>query len=623
MRAVRTVVTMSCVLCLAAAGLAQPAKDPAAPSVLSHIPAGSLGFFVVNNVKATTDTVDKYLAEIGVDKMLKKEMPKGLLAKVLAEAKLGEGFNPNASFALVILDPKPFGMDVMQMFGGRVPQPGPEGAPAPERPEPPVVLLVPGKDVKSVFGQYELADAGPYTKIKIKKDAYATKLGDHVAVSPSLKALEAVLKSKESVVSKLSPTEARIIGASAGALHVNMEILGPPLVKMMKAQMSQPPGQGGMGPSEKAILSAMMATSSDAMKDFAGVTIAARFTKSGVLLEMISTAKPTSPYAKLLKPRPAGPSVLARVPDLKYVLALGSAPSDPQAVPEAAKPPADMLGWVLKMATEGKITDAQIAKVTKLLTSLGEQVKAIQLVGGGPPGETGLFGVSVVMDCKDVGKVKAALSEGVAALESVLKEMGGKDAKGLKIAYQKGVEMVGTTPVDAISVSDPGLAEMDEKDRAEMKKVLGEDKIRVLLAAADDNTLVLTFGGSNAMMTKALATAKAASGTILQAAGTAEATQHMPKQPEMLVLFNAGNLTDLLLSAMKKMEPEEEAVLPFKLTCKVPLAIGVGVEKNAAHMAIYVPTKLVKEIAALAMGVLAGAKEGPVAPPQVPGGDDF
>jgi hypothetical protein len=608
------------VLCLAAAGLAQPAKDSAAPSVLNHIPAGSLGFFVVNNVKATTDAVDKYLAEIGVDKMLKKEMPKGLLTKIRADAKLGEGFNPNAGFALILLDPKPFGMDVMQMFGGRVPEPGPDGAPPPERPEPPVVMLVPGKDVKSIFGQYELAAAGPYTKVKIKKDAYASKLGDHVAISPSLKALEAVVKSKESVVSKLSSTETGMIGASAGALHLNMEILGPPLLKMLKAQMQ---AQGaGMGPGG-AILKAMMSTSGGALKDFAGMTVAARFTKSGVLLETFSTVKPTSPYAKLLKPRAAGASVLAKVPNLKYVLALGTAPSDPEAVPEAAKPPAGMVGWLLKLATEGKITDAQIAKVTKPLAALGKQVKAIQLVGGGPAGDAGLFGLSLVIDCKDITKVKAALSEGANALEGVIKETGGEDAKGLKIAYQKGVEMVGTTPVDAITVSHPELAEMGEEDRAEMKKVLGEDKFRILLAAADDNTLVLTFGGSSAMMAKALATAKASNGTVLQAPGTAEATQHMPKRPEMLLLVNAGNFADLMLSAMKKMDPEEEAVLPFKLSCKVPLAIGVGVKKNAAHMAIYVPNKLVKEIAELAMTVLGGEMEGPVAEPQVPGGDDF
>ena len=97
----------------------------------------------------------------------------------------------------------------------------------------------------------------------------------------------------------------------------------------------------------------------------------------------------------------------------------------------------------------------------------------------------------------------------------------------------------------------------------------------------------------------------------------------MPKQTAALVLLNAGNLMELILAGMKKMDPEGEAALPFQVTCKTPLAIGVGVEKNAAHVAIYVPTKLVKEVAGLVMMQLSGPMDGPAEPAKVPGGDDF
>jgi len=338
---------------------------------------------------------------------------------------------------------------------------------------------------------------------------------------------------------------------------------------------------------------------------------------------MLTTVKPGSKLAKQMVSPPAGHSILGKVPDLKYVLAIGAAPSDVKIPPETQKAQTQAMKAAMKLITQGEIPDDQIDKIVKMLIALGDQVRGIQLVGGGPAGKAGAFGLSIVLDCKSADKLKATLGEAATTLEGVIKQSAGEDAKGLKIEYQKGVETLGGMPIDAITVSHPELAEMEEGDRAEMKTVLGEDKIRVLVAAADATTVVLTFGGGKEMMAKALATAKAGNGTIPKDPGAAEAMKFMPKQPAALILLNAGNLMDLVLAGMKKMDPEAEAALPFQVTCKIPLAIGVGVEKNVSHMAIYVPNKLVKEIAGLIIMQFSGPMDGPVEPEKVPGGDDF
>ena len=616
MRAIRTLVVFSCVLSLAGIAPAQPAGGVS--PVLKHVPADAIGFLVVNNVKAATDSADKYLAEIGLDKMIKEKLPQGILGTIKAQAKLGEGFNANGGFAAVMLDPKPFGMKLMEVFGGRAER-GPDGTPA-KKPEPPIVLLVPGKDVKSVFGQYELTQAGAHTKVKFKKEAYAAQVGEYVAISPSAKALDAVLNCKKPVASALSPTEARVIGASAAALRMNMQVLGPPLMEILKAQMG---GEGDRMPPQAMMLKMALGGAGETMADLQGVTIAARFTKAGALLDLVTTVKPGSKLAQQMVAPPAGHSILGKVPNLKYVLAIGSAPSDVQVPPETQKAQIEAMKTVMQMVTQGEIPDPQIDKIVRTLIALGDQVRGMQLVAGGPAGKAGVFGLSIVLDCKSADKLKAALGQAATTLEGVIKQAVGEDAEGLKIEYQKGIETVGGTPVDAISVSHPELAEMEEADRAEMKSVLGEDKIRVLVADADATTVVLTFGGGKEMMAKALAAAKAGNGTILKDPGAAEAMKFMPKQTAALVLLNAGNLMELILAGMKKMDPEGEAALPFQVTCKTPLAIGVGVEKNAAHVAIYVPTKLVKEVAGLVMMQLSGPMDGPAEPAKVPGGDDF
>ena len=56
---------------------------------------------------------------------------------------------------------------------------------------------------------------------------------------------------------------------------------------------------------------------------------------------------------------------------------------------------------------------------------------------------------------------------------------------------------------------------MTDEEKAEMKKVLGEDKIRIRIAQVDPKTLVITFGGGKTFMVAAIDAARKG-GTIGQ-----------------------------------------------------------------------------------------------------------
>lgn len=623
MQRLRTAAVLSCAALLACGA---PVDAGAAGKVLDRVPAGSAGYLVINNVKAATDGVDKFLVDIGLDKMTKEKMPQGLLAMIRQQLNLGEGLDVNGGFAVVMLDPKPFGVDLVEMFMGRgappiqqstVPSPTPGPAAGPPKP-PPVVVLVPGKGVKEVFGAYKPEAAGEFMKIKFDQEVYAAASGGYVLLSPSLPALKAALAPQKSAASELSKAEAKMIASSAAAVRVNIKVLRPVLEKLLDVAAKQSPAQGP----EAAMMNMAFGSYKQLLKELDALTLAARFAKTGAVVEGVMTVKPDSVYASYYQPVTDAKQLLAKVPDLKYVLAMGMAPMTKRAREQYRQEITRMMDPLLKMMqqAEEKFTAEHAEKIKKVAMDLGNQVQSMQMVGGGPAGENGAFGVSLVLNCKDASQLKSALADGAALIAQIVKEVGGEsEVKDLKIAYVKGAEQVGGASVDAVTITSPELsAKMKEGDRAAMKAIFGEDKVRILVGTADANTVVITFGGGTEMMAKALATAKAGNGAILQSAGAAEAMKHMPRKPTQLVLFNGGNLVELILAGMRKIEPD--AALPFTLTCKTPVAMGVAQGKNAMSFAIYVPSKLVKE-AVSAFMMQAGPPQPP--PPVVPGGDDF
>src|ERR1035437_7252658 len=99
----------SMAVCLLAASVAfgqttapaVPVKVVPAGAILEQIPAGSMGFVVVAEVRTRTAQVDKFMEQIGQTTAFKGAGVKGFLDCICKEAKLGEGFNPDGGFAAV------------------------------------------------------------------------------------------------------------------------------------------------------------------------------------------------------------------------------------------------------------------------------------------------------------------------------------------------------------------------------------------------------------------------------------------------------------------------------------------------------------------------------------------
>jgi len=568
---------------VAVAVFVSPAAGKTAPPVLKQIPAGSVGFMMVNNVKGTAARVEQFMTDIGVGAFIPRG---GTLATIQGAMGLGEGFNPDGGLAVTMLDPQQFGLDLVGLMTGKpgVKQPAPRDIP--------VVFFVAGSGVKEVFGPMA-KPAGKYFHIMIPivpAPCFAIHRNGYVVISPCRAAVDAVAAAKKTALDEIAKAHAATLGKSDVAFYLNMRVVGPiaKTALRMFEQMAGPMGGGMGGPMDMA---AVLAFYRELLSDMDGITIAASLEAKGVAADFVASFTPDSPFSKIAAAFPGTikPSV-DRLANLPYVMAISSVVENS---PEARKFGRSMTDKLFGKGMPKPIRD-MIAQMQNVMSS--EQISAIQFVAGGAPQGSGVFGVAAVIECKDTKVVKKMLAGGASTIEALIKNMepNNEDLQKLKIAYVNNVATTGSIAVDAIAVTHPEMDDMSEGERAMMKKILGEDKILVRVAAADNKTVVVTIGGSAAFLDESIKAAKVG-GRIVSRKDAKALAGRMPEKPNALMLISVGNLFEVIDTGMRAIEPAAGG-MPIKVNSKEPIVISGGYTGKASHTIVYVPTKLVKEV---------------------------
>jgi len=623
MKKARIVITIGLILTSASGLWAQNA--PAEP-VLKHIPAGAIGYVVVNNIQNTIDKVEKFATDIAVMPPKPADAPKVsmMLGMLKQMAMLGDGFNPNAGAAAVLLDPKQFGFNLPGLV-----ESGMSGKELDEKNAKalangvPFVLYVPGTSIKGVFGNYPIEKDGLLTTVKLRMGKmFAAKTGSYVILSPNKKAIAAVVTAAKKTEAQLVKAQAAMIKRNDISYHVDINLISPTITAVMKAVTKQVAQDE---PEIAPIVNLYVSLFSQLFEQLDSESGGIRIDKTGIIIESLDVAKPATMMAKSWtatgKAKSKGAGVLDSLPSLPYVLALGASGGASENAATIGKFVDDLLAME-PLAT--KLTAATKAKTKKTVAGIMDEIQEVQFVGGGAPAGNGLFGVAWSIKCKDSAKLKALMADKAELGQTFLRALiDDNDVKDLKITYSKGVEKAGDIPVDSIEISHPDMLKMSQRERTEMVKVLGEDKIRFLIAAPDKNTVVVTFAGSTAMTAKAIAAA-AGKGPIPKAPGTAAAMDVLPKDPQVIVFINIANLLDVVRTGMAAMidDPQQRqqmtAIVP-QLQCKTPIAIGAKAEGKTMHSLMFVPTALVKEIVPkiqqtmmmLMMGAMGGGQAQP------------
>ena len=605
MRVPKSPLVMTLVAALAATAWAQPASQPAVPAqpILEMIPAGTMGYAVVPSVKGSFAAVDQYLKDIGVADM--GFLPPDLLEAMVSDTRLAAGFNPQGGFAAVMLDPQPFGVDLLKMMDEG---PGMDG----NELNVPFVLFVPGSGVKEVFGNYTMEPKGAYTLVNLRMGPmYAAASNGYVILSPMAKFLDAVVKSEKKAAGEISKEQADLIAKSQLSVHANMKIAGPLLQGLLTKAMAQ----AQEGPAEFKTIANLLPMASNIISQLQALMYTVQFGKTGLMINEYVQFQPESPMGKALASVKGGASLLGKLPNLSYVLAAGG-------VSGGAKVDAQMNILDALLKSLPNVPDATKERIRKNVLALDEQVTASQFVLGGAPKDSGVFGFACVMTCKDAQKTKDILSDSAQTVADLIKAVvADPDIQNFAVLYAKDAEKVDALSVDTIEITHPELTKMSPEDKAKLKTLLGEEKVRVMIAAPNNNTVVMTFGGSTTFLAEAIKTAKAG-GTIESDPAVVEVMNLLPKQPSFVLLFNVSHVWDLLTEAMKATD-NEGTLPPIQITTTTPLALAAATSGSSVHAVIYIPTKLVKELVEIGVGMLGGGGARATTQPATRTGGDF
>ncbi len=594
MRTMRMMAVWAMVCCLCSAGLAQEAKTS---DILKQIPSGNIGFLAVNSVKGSTSDVDKFLADVGLNQMLKAQMPDGLLALMKKNLNLGEGFNPDNGFAAVVMD---MGTDYDWSAAMKADKPDCIDC---------MVIIVPGKDLDSTFTN--LKDAKKETVGKFVKttfaggERYTFVKGGYIYICTSDKTLQTVLDAKGTAASEVSKDASAVLGRSDIGVFVNLKA-GAPIMKafMEKAAAEAKGPQADMA---KQILKSVQ----EAMEQVSAVTFAARTGKTGLVLEEFVEYLPESKLGKGMAALKGGDvkSLLGKLPNNSPVLAFGSV--KPPTMTDEATIKNCVAGFekAIAAATRGTVDAKMGEKLGKLMTDFNGQVTGIQFVLGQAPADSGLFGMAVVMNCADAEKVKGLLEQSADFSKDLIKVFAEKekDIADLEVKYTKDAAKEGKLSIDTLEFTHPELANMPEDVKPMMKSFLGEEQVRLMVTAPDAKTVVVTFGGSTKFMAEAAKAAKSG-GTMPADKGLAQVMPEMPKNLVMIGTLNGANLMDMItkgMAASGQMIP-----LPFKLTATVPATIGIGTTGANEHVVIFLPNELIKDVSGMFMMMSMG-RNGP------------
>lgn len=568
-------------------------NQPAAESVLTHLPGDVMGLMVAPNVKDLLAHIEQMVTDIGLGEELQQNAPGGLLPMMAMMTGLGEGYNPNGGVAMVVVDLDKAGVDVDAMLEGKT---GPDF-------KPPIVLYMAGQELTSIFPAAQKTKDGTMI-VPPMGPVHTAKVGSYVVISPSAKAL-AIATAGPKLAASLPAAHLASLGQADVGLYYNMKQVGPLVQKViekakqdaMPPAATQPAEDGGARPAMDPNMMlgfGMFEMAADFLDQMSHVTAAYRLKKAGLLVDYLVDYVPGSDLGKMVAAyKPSTKTYLDRLPDLPYVMATGWQWAGTQMYVEQSM---NMLEQMLGLADLKLPADLR-TRMMKLNDEMGDEVTGFQIVGGMPRGP-GLFGLGMVIACKDAAKVKQLLPTKAELLTELVQSTLGKkeeEFQTLKLAYVENVGSVAGLQVDAMELTHKDLDELSPQEKADMTKVLAEDKIRFYVVQTGPKTLVMTMGGSMPMLARCVQAAQAG-GKIPADPGVVEALKHMPAERVGVLVMSPKNLFNAVQAGMKKMGEPSDLPPEFGFKGEVPLAMASTVKDTTVHSVLFVPVSAAKDV---------------------------
>ncbi|MDP7289049.1 MAG: hypothetical protein QGH94_13770, partial [Phycisphaerae bacterium] len=594
----------------------QPGGDPKAAAgdsaILVQIPAGA-SYVMTSNIEKAIGSAEMFLIDIGLGEALGIGVSRpgdgrgprsDLLDMIRKELKLGEGFDPKGGAAFVVLDPGTVGIDLVKAMGKLEP-----GEARPKE-EDMIAAILPGT-VETLFADAKPTKEGDLTILTPNsKKIYAAQKGMYVVISPSKIVAKAVIDAKTSAASELSKDELAMVNSSEITLHANVAPYRP-VIKMLLAEAKKEL-ERELDPATAMGFGVYLMMGEAMIQQLDTTTLGVKMGQNDLNIDSICTAKAGSTMAKVFEAESdstGGAKVLDSLPSLPYVWAMGvDGWLDNAALLDASK---EFSKSMMGPDSPYKLDEKDVAAMEAMQAKVAGLVTGVQVVGGGAPTGKGVASLTYVIRCKDSAKYMEVFPESIALSNKMMAAAQTEpDAMKISMTYAKAVEKVDGKSVDVINISMTGMPGVKPDEMGGILKMfLGEETIRMLVAAPDDKTLVMTLGGSTETLKEAFKVA-ANKGPIPAMPSTTQAMRNLPKDSSIVSLFNAANLLDVVRTGMKAggAPPEVLKDIP-SLKYKIPIAFGAKAKGATLHTSLYTAKPLIKEAVQAGMAAYNQARQ--------------
>lgn len=566
----------------AAAALAVSARA----QVLDQVPADALVVAKVNNMQQVSDKAGALAKQWGLVEM--NPAAADPLGHLLQQGNVEKGVDKSGDFAVVLAN-------------GDL-----NGA------QPPLIILMPVSDYDQFLGNFPgAAKEGELDHFKMKvggeedkEETYSAHWGKYAALSPIKDLL-----SKKPEGFKITGVTAKEVASKDAVVVANFKVLGPKLNEQLKGErekvlgeieknLSGDPEKAKYVPLAKAVVGQLINAASEFLTDCSAASFSVNLNKEGIGTSLMAEFTEGTYLGKAFgEMKPASGSLLAGLPDGKYIVFGGGVVSD-----QGRQMLSDFFSPI--EAELGKAGD-QVKPVVSMLDGMKKLMAASKGQTFGVMAPTGAIGQTALIQTVSVitGDTKAIMAAEQQVLESqqqIMALLPNQPQGGMKMEFKPnaktvdGVEFAQFTTTFGGDANSPEVMQIKQM----MAMMYGPNGPTGYMGPVDDQHLLVISGLDDAMTSSAIKAAKSGNDTLSKTPGVMLVDKNLPQQKTMAFYLGLGDLVSTASNYAKMMG------VPIPINVKAdlpPIGVAGATEGTAFRIDSFVPADLIEQMIATGM----------------------
>ena len=567
--------------------------------VLDQVPSDAAGVFEVKSLQDASNKVAKLAKSLGVDQFVPQFADP--LGAVMDEFGVKQGLDKSGDMAIAFFNPK--------QQGGAGANAGGEVGKNP----PPAVVLLPTDDYKAFLGNFQnVKDVGNgVSEVQVPKNKetlYVANHGKYVVA-----AMDKALLGKKAGL-KLQGPISKEVQAKDALIYFDIKSLRPLIQQgitqgkqefekgMKNPQNQNNPFAAQMTPQLKAIFDQYFNLADRFASDTRSAAISLNITDTGIGAAGMAEFEDGSYLGKLVaKVKNTDKPLLSGLPQRTY-FAFGGASITPEVMRQV------MTDFLDPLAKQLAASDPNAQKGFDAMKDAVSSLKEMSIGYVSPGGAQGESFIQVVgVGHGDAKKILEAQKQALPAMNSFM-GLGGKSKAEVNVSPEpKTVDGVQLTPYTIKFNFDQNDPQAMREQQA-ISMLYGRNGISGVIGAVDDNTFLSVQGGTDKLISEAIASAKANKDALSQVANVKMVTDQLPKERTGEFYVALDNIVNAALRFAKQNGIPVNVKIPPNLP---PIGFSSGTAESTARVDMIVPTQLIQSLTAAGMQVYMQMNQGP------------